>query len=80
MKEVQNWLISWFKNNKGVEERPDIHNCNYFESGFIDSFGVVELIMEIESKYTIRFSQNHFQDRRFATIDGLAEIIMELQK
>ncbi len=79
MDEIQNWLASWFKEKKGATDCEDLYTCNYFQAGYIDSFGVVELIMDIESNFKIRFSQDHFQDRRFSSIKGLADIIRELQ-
>jgi len=73
------WLSEWFK--RKVSKDKDISQyleVNYFEAGFIDSLGIFELILAIERNYNIRFSEKHFQDRRFATISGLAAIISEL--
>ncbi len=79
MDDVKDWLVTWFKEKKGAGQHPDFARCNYFEAGFIDSFGIVELIMEIEEKYKVSFDQSHFQDQRFTTISGLAEVIGEMQ-
>ncbi len=61
------------KNNKSVyeslmNENIDISNTNYFETGLIDSFGIMTLIMEIEQKYSITLNEKHFGQRRFSTI------------
>ena len=75
--ETVEWLKKWFTARNGT--RPvDIEN-NYFEAGLIDSMAVVELILEIEKKFGMRFKERHFQDRRFATIKGLADIIGEIK-
>ncbi|MBI4308465.1 MAG: acyl carrier protein [Chloroflexi bacterium] len=50
---------------------------NYFEAKLIDSLGVIELITEVEDHFGISFTDRDFQDRRFSTIGGLEEIIME---
>ena len=50
---------------------------NYFDAGAIDSFGVIELIEAVEDRFKIAFRQHDFQDRRFATVAGLAEIVHE---
>jgi D-alanine--poly(phosphoribitol) ligase subunit 2 len=77
-KEIK-WLLNWFK-KKGINspDKNDILSLNYFEAGWIDSLGIIELICDIEFHFSIRFNELHFQDRRFSTISGLAEIISEL--
>ena len=37
----------------------------------------MELITDIETHYEITFSQDDFQDPRFANIEGLSNILME---
>ena len=70
------WLKEYFARKSDLPE--NIEQLNYFNAGIIDSFGVIELIESIEQEFKIRFSEDHFQDRRFPTISGLAEIIQEL--
>lgn len=74
------WLLTWFgKRDGALEGNRELQRAtNYFQSGLIDSFGVIELIEDVESEFGIQFTEQHFQDRRFATIGGLAEIICEL--
>ena len=71
---IEGWLRDWFAaRGAGVLKLDE----NYFDAGAIDSFGVIELIEAIESRNEIKFRQHDFQDRRFSTIRGLAEIIGE---
>ena len=75
MKEAHTWLAAWF-----AGRAPDVilaDEENFFEAEAIDSFSVIELIEEAEQKFRIRFVELDFQDRRFASIRGLAEIIAE---
>jgi acyl carrier protein len=71
------WLKTWFSQKSDLPE--NIEEKNYFESGLIDSFTVIELIESLENEFDIRFQESNFQDRRFATIKGLAQIIEEIQ-
>lgn len=76
------WLTEWFKERnktKNIDVAANAGN-NYFELGLIDSLEIVSLIVEAENKFGIKFNEKNFQDRRFATINGLAEIIDELTK
>ena len=67
------WLEAWFRARGPVPD--DLATANVFTAGVIDSFGVIELIEAAEARFGMRFSEAHFQDRRFPTIPGLAEII-----
>lgn len=76
------WLVDWFAERNGmsaaeVEARRDV---NFIDAGLLDSFGVIELIEAAEGAFDVRFGETHFQDRRFSTVGGLAEIIDSLRQ
>lgn len=80
MKETEEWIVDWFKKQNNRAWPADEHEVlekNYFEMGLIDSLGILTLIDAIESEFDIQLSQDHFEQRRFSTIRGLAEIITE---
>jgi D-alanine--poly(phosphoribitol) ligase subunit 2 len=79
MTNVTQWLLAWFRMKDRVVADELAGDVNYFEAGLIDSIGVIDLIANIEETFEIRFSHEHFQERRFVTITGLAEIIDELR-
>jgi acyl carrier protein len=75
--EITKWLIAWFSENTNAA-RHDIKNNlkeNYFESEWIDSLLFINLISDLEKKFTISFSNDEFQNREFATIAGLSQIV-----
>ena len=75
--DIINWLINWFGENS-MMEKEEIRlftSESYFEKGLIDSFVFIQLIEDIEEEYQIEFGNEQFEDRSFATIEGLAEII-----
>ena len=80
MEEIREWLIDWFETNGMVSRETLLANMssNYFNEGFIDSFTFISLIGDLEEEYDIEFDNEQFLDRDFATINGLAEIIVEL--
>lgn len=82
MNSTEKWMFNWFKDqyygdfsfdNEGVIKQ------NFFETGLIDSLGILSLIDAIESEFGIEFTHDHFEQRRFSTISGLSEIIEEEQ-
>jgi len=71
----EDWLRGWFG-----RRTPDMEldrDDNYFEVGAIDSFSVIELIENVENRFSIRFTEQDFQDRRFVTLGGLAALIRD---
>jgi acyl carrier protein len=69
------WLAQWFAERApGVALAPE---QNFFDQQAIDSFGIIELIEEVETQFGIRFADRDFQDRRFPTVAGLAQLIEE---
>ena len=50
---------------------------NYLEAGLIDSFGVIEMLAEIEDRFGVALNETHFEDPRFVIMEGLAQIVAE---
>lgn len=73
--------MDWFSRNaenNGLSE-DDLLSANFLEAKIIDSLRIVELVVDIETNFDISFTQDQFQDDRFATIQGLAAIVAELK-
>jgi acyl carrier protein len=71
--DITQWIVAWF-----VERNPGmvpVRTENYYEAGLVDSFGIIELIEEVEEHYGILFEDDDFTLPEFRTIDGLARII-----
>jgi acyl carrier protein len=75
MNDFPTWLIDWF--HKRAPKVVLAPTDNYFESGAIDSLGVIELIEDMEQTFKVRFTQEDFQDRRFSYVSGLVEMLNE---
>ena len=71
------WLKTWLAQRENAPSSIE-EDKNYFEQGLVDSFGFLEMIFAIEKKFGIKFTESHFQDPRFSTLNGLVEIIEEL--
>jgi hypothetical protein len=52
--------------------------CEYLDVGLVDSFGLVELILDCEDKFSIRFGPEDMQSVEFRTIGGLVGLINRL--
>ncbi len=75
--DIQAWLVEWVK-----ERNPDVEPSpreNYYDAGLVDSFGIIELIEEIEHTFDIMFDDDDFTLREFRTIEGLSRLIHQKQ-
>ena len=77
--DIENWLFDWFEKNTSAKKDEISKNLdeNYFDNGWLDSLKFIELINDVEQEFQILFSNDEFQNRKFATINGLREIITE---
>jgi acyl carrier protein len=74
--QVSEWLCEWFLSRgkfKGDAEK--LPAINYFDAGLLTSLEVIEFVSEVEDRFGVRFSELDFQDPRFVTVAGLAELI-----
>jgi len=77
--EEQDWLIKWFDQQTVVDKDTLRSNTNvdYLQEGWIDSMQFIGLVSSVENEFDIEFSNDEFQDRSFATISGLAQLIAD---
>ena len=57
------------------EDREFTRTAQLFDAGYVDSLGVVSLMEFIEISFGIELAEEDLFDERFATIDGMSEII-----
>ncbi len=71
------WILNWFQDNTNVLENEINKNRdeNYFMKGWIDSLKFISFISDIETQFKINFSNDEFQDRKFAKINGIIQIL-----
>tara|TARA_B100001964_G_C13741949_1_gene383542 strand:+ start:195 stop:467 length:273 start_codon:yes stop_codon:yes gene_type:complete len=67
---IQKWFVDTYSLSVDINDR-------YIDSGLIDSFDIINLVIFIESSYSIKFSSDDFQDSRFFTINGLSELVLD---
>ena len=59
-----------------IEDGASLRDAHLFESGYVDSAGVVELIAFLESRFEISLGDEHVFSDQFTTINGVAGIVM----
>jgi acyl carrier protein len=63
-----------------IENGASLREAHLFESGYVDSAGVVELIAFVESIFNISLDDDHVFSDEFTTIDGISAIVMAVQR
>jgi acyl carrier protein len=52
-------------------------DAHLYDSGFVDSTGVVELIGFVESTFGVKLEDEHIFSDAFTTIDGISGVVHE---
>lgn len=76
---IRKRIAEWMESKTGVGIIPS-DDENYFESGLLDSYSSIELVEFLEDEFKIRFDNRDFQDRRFATLNGLSALVEEKRR
>jgi acyl carrier protein len=63
-----------------IEDGASLREAHLFESGYVDSAGVVELIAYLESVFNISLEDDHVFSDEFTTINGIAGIVMTVER
>ena len=50
-----------------------------FDSGYVDSMGVNEVLVFLETEFGVRIPDEDLLDDRFQTIDGMAQAVARLR-
>lgn len=76
------WVLDWFAKNRDIDLEEAKHHLdeNFFELGYIDSFGFIMLISAVQERFNITFDNDQFQDRSFATLKGFANALERMAK
>ena len=72
---LEGWLIALFTGRN--DHAPIDIEEDYYCSRLIDSFGIIELIGEIEKRFDVLFDDEEFQKSEFRTIRGLRDMIRQ---
>jgi acyl carrier protein len=70
VEEIKNFLSKKYKNSKSIKESDPL-----FEKGIIDSFGVVELVSFLESKFGVVFDSVDLTRDNFLNIKSISRIV-----
>jgi acyl carrier protein len=73
-------LIDWIKTNKRTSNHIEISpDTELLESGILDSFAFLDLILHVESKTGLQIDLADADPREFAIVRGLSNLALKSQ-
>jgi len=80
MLDFKKWLFEYIESidsEFSIKDEDKKLSVNLFNSGKLDSMGLMNLLLDIEENFEFKFDAESFQDRRLQTVSGLIEIVTE---
>ena len=71
--QIKNWLEQWIITRSKIRSYSVVDYI--YDNDGIDSFSIIELIVDIEKNFSINLSEEDFQKDEFRNINRLANII-----
>ena len=77
---IREIVLDFFNGRGDIPGSTDVEKlaCMYLDVGLLDSFGLVDMVLEIEEKCGFRFEAEQMQSREFRTIGGVIAISEKL--
>lgn len=75
MDKVREFVTDYIQREYTVPEKQDIMVLNYIETGYVDSFGLIQFIATLEDEFEIEFSDEDLENPDIKIIGKLIEII-----
>ena len=73
--QIENWIEQWIISRSHNRSYSVVDNI--YDNDGIDSFSIIELIVDIEKNFSINLSEEDFKNEKFQMINGLSEIVLE---
>ena len=72
---VSEYVLRALQKKYTINKDLDVETLNYFESGFVDSLGIIQFIIQIEEEFGISFSDEELADPSFQVVGKLIKLI-----
>ncbi|PNV59280.1 hypothetical protein C0033_24790 [Clostridium sp. chh4-2] len=76
---MREFIIDYLQREYTLPDGIELDTFNYIESGYVDSFGLIQFIATIEDEYNIEFTDEDLQNPELKTVGGLIKIMESKQ-
>ena len=75
MDEIREFLVRYISSQFGADPGRVEKSENLFGDGIIDSFGFVEMVIQIEKRFSISLAEDALMSGDFRNVDGMSRVI-----
>lgn len=73
---IQNYILTFISENSGQENTEISLQTNFVEEGLLDSFSILNLIMNLESEFNVKFSPYELADPSLQVVSPLSNAVL----
>ena len=70
--EIKQFIVGYLPQEHAVE---DIDALNFVDSGPLDSFGILSMVMDVESRFSVKLTPAELLNEESKTVGGLVQLI-----
>jgi acyl carrier protein len=74
MKYIRSFIFNYLQ-KEYTFPNDDIDTINYLESGYIDSLSMIKFVIELEDKFSIKFTDEELSSPDFQIVGGLIHLV-----
>jgi acyl carrier protein len=75
--EVQAYILDYIREQGGGGRAGLDASSNFVDSGLLDSFAILSLIMSLESEFAVKFQPHELADPAMRTVGVLAQAVLD---
>lgn len=72
---ISEYIIKALQKKHTIDSEIDIVTLNYVESGYVDSIGIIQFVVEIEDKFGISFTDDEISSPSFQVVGDLIKLV-----
>ncbi len=76
-KEVEEFVLEYLSNSSDLSEVEHSETLNFVDSGMLDSFGILSMIMDVESRFSIKLTAESLMQQEAKTVAGFASLVVD---
>jgi len=72
--EIEQFIMGYLLTDHGAD---DIRALNFVDSGLLDSFGILSMVIDIENRFSVKLSPEILLKPEAKTAQGLASLVTD---
>ena len=73
--DIRKYVLAALQERHMIQQSVDLEELNYVEEGYVDSFGLVQFVFDLEEQFDITFSDEEMMSEEFRIVGKLINLI-----